>query len=180
MAYFIYRLKNIVNRKTYHYIGSTPNPNRRLKQHNQELVGGAKYTSSKPPTWIFNWLILSFLQFEEALSVEYHMKHPFTITTGEKKTSKYNVELNNNIYKYRTNRFSENINEQLQQMDITLSYVFIFKNIPIHRRQMFLLIDKLIMSHIIYNPINYKIIYVDELSRSISEWNFTKMLQELN
>ena len=182
MAYFIYRLQNIIdNKRVYHYIGSTPNPHRRIRQHNQKLAGGAKCTSSKPPTWKFNWLFLTFMKKEEALSVEYHMKHPFTFT-GEiikGKPPRYNVSLNNIIYRYRTNRLSENINEQLLQMDITLAYTFEYKNIPLHRRQVFLLIDKKTATSTTYKPLNYKIIYVDVLSRSIEEWNYTGMLQQI-
>ena len=40
--YVVYLLYNTVNR--YVYIGSTNNRIRRLRQHNGELVGGAKYT----------------------------------------------------------------------------------------------------------------------------------------
>jgi predicted GIY-YIG superfamily endonuclease len=198
MAYFIYRLKNkLPNGKTYYYIGSTPNPQRRIRQHNKELVGGAKCTSSKPPTWKFDWLLLTFMKKEEALSIEFHMKHPFTVTRREQseqriepgksetknliknKPSKYNVLLNNYNYRYRAKIFSENINEQLEQIDVTLLYGFIYKQIPICRRQVFILMNKEVLKHITYIPINYKIVYIDELSKSIEIWNYTGMLQQL-
>ena len=184
MAYFIYRLKNkLPNKRTYYYIGSTPNPHRRIRQHNKELVGGAKCTSSKPPTWKFDWLLLTFMKKEEALSIEFHMKHPFTVTKGENiiknKPSRYNVLLNNYNYRYRTKFFSEKINEQLEQIDVTLSYTFVFKQIPICRRQIFLLISNEVAQYITYIPTNYKIVYIDELSKSIEQWNFTGMLQQL-
>ena len=40
----IYLLVNTSNNRTY--IGSTNNKTRRIKQHNGELVGGAKYTTA--------------------------------------------------------------------------------------------------------------------------------------
>jgi predicted GIY-YIG superfamily endonuclease len=43
--YIIYLLYNTKSNCTY--VGITNNPNRRIRQHNGELVGGAKYTTSK-------------------------------------------------------------------------------------------------------------------------------------
>ena len=43
MDYIIYILYNTTSNKTY--VGITNNPVRRLRQHNGELVGGAKYTT---------------------------------------------------------------------------------------------------------------------------------------
>ena len=40
----LYLLENTINKKTY--LGVTVNINRRIRQHNGELVGGARYTSS--------------------------------------------------------------------------------------------------------------------------------------
>lgn len=43
--YIIYLLYN--TKSTCIYVGITNNPNRRIRQHNGELVGGAKYTKLK-------------------------------------------------------------------------------------------------------------------------------------
>ena len=42
LDYVVYLLVNTSNKKTY--VGSTNNTIRRIRQHNGDLVGGAKYT----------------------------------------------------------------------------------------------------------------------------------------
>ena len=43
-SYIVYLLKNTSNNRTY--LGITNNSKRRLRQHNGELKGGARYTKS--------------------------------------------------------------------------------------------------------------------------------------
>lgn len=63
--------------KTYNltYIGSTNNLYRRIRQHNGEIYGGAKATSSKGP---FKPILLvkGFKSHIEALQFEWRFKHP--------------------------------------------------------------------------------------------------------
>lgn len=77
-----YILINKENNSTY--VGYTNNPERRLRQHNGHLKGGAKYTTSKLSTsehenpWEFLLLISSTNpSFDKckALSLEWHIKH---------------------------------------------------------------------------------------------------------
>ena len=70
------------------YIGKTNNPERRLRQHNGELAGGAKTTSRAGP-WKHEYLISletekEALQFEWALQHIHRSKH-----FKEKKVSSY-------------------------------------------------------------------------------------------
>ena len=69
MDYIIYLLINNENNCTY--VGITNNPERRLRQHNGEIKGGAKYTSLKKGNgkWDFYGFILG-LEKNEALSIE--------------------------------------------------------------------------------------------------------------
>jgi len=76
--YWCYILKNDKNNT---YCGYTTNPKRRIRQHNGEIVGGAKYTKSHGNNWEFMVLITGFETNNNALSCEWKLKHP----NGKKK-----------------------------------------------------------------------------------------------
>jgi len=83
--YIIYLLYNTSNNSTY--IGITTNKERRLRQHNGELVGGAKYTKlqKKNGTWKFyGWLKL--IEPEEQLIVNRAMSLEKKIKIRSKKS----------------------------------------------------------------------------------------------
>lgn len=63
------------------YIGYTVNPTRRLRQHNQEITGGAKKTKRGYP-WVLICVISGFLDHGSALRFEYHWQHPPKNMTG--------------------------------------------------------------------------------------------------
>ena len=71
--YLVYILINTIHNKTY--IGITNNPIRRLRQHNCELVGGAKYTTSNKGLgeWKFYGFIKN-LEKRQSLSIEKRIK----------------------------------------------------------------------------------------------------------
>jgi predicted GIY-YIG superfamily endonuclease len=71
--YVIYVLINTLHKKTY--IGITNKPERRIRQHNCELVGGAKYTTSNKGDG--NWFFYGFIRNvnkSTALSLEKKIK----------------------------------------------------------------------------------------------------------
>jgi predicted GIY-YIG superfamily endonuclease len=71
---YCYILYNESNNKTY--VGYTVNPQRRIRQHNGIIKGGARFTSRNNSTWKFLCLITS-PDFTKnlALSFEWHVKH---------------------------------------------------------------------------------------------------------
>lgn len=85
-SHFCYIIINESKKNTY--VGYTVKPDRRIRQHNGEIKGGAKYTSRHGPNWSFVALITSnCASFDNhlALSLEWHMK-------PHRKKMKTNVE----------------------------------------------------------------------------------------
>lgn len=72
MGHFVYILREIEGKKTY--VGYTVDLERRLRQHNGEIKGGAKYTSGKK--WEFAGYIAGFPDNIIALQCEWRLKHP--------------------------------------------------------------------------------------------------------
>lgn len=74
MSHFCYLIFNQENQTTYN--GYTNNLQRRLRQHNQEIKGGAKATR-KSKTWKY-LAVISCEQFTKhtALSMEWHIRYP--------------------------------------------------------------------------------------------------------
>ena len=67
-VYLLYHSDNNVS-----YIGITTDIDRRLKQHNKLLTGGAKYTTRFTPKWELV-IITDFMNKSEALKLEYKLK----------------------------------------------------------------------------------------------------------
>jgi len=57
------------------YNGSTNNPKRRLRQHNEEITGGARYTHGRGGGWEIYALLTGFPDHKNALSCEWRIKH---------------------------------------------------------------------------------------------------------
>lgn len=72
--HYVYLLKNN-SRRTY--VGYTVDPPRRLRQHNGEIVGGAKRTRRGRP-WEMLCYISGFLDKKTALQFEWANNHPKT------------------------------------------------------------------------------------------------------
>ena len=72
-CYILYSTNPFYCEQTYN--GSTNNLKRRLRQHNGEIVGGAKATSGKGQ-WDYMLIMEGFEDHNEALSCEWRIKHP--------------------------------------------------------------------------------------------------------
>jgi len=57
------------------YAGVSPDPERRLRMHNGEICGGAKYTTSKGKGWVHICLIKGFPTKQNAMQFEWAIKH---------------------------------------------------------------------------------------------------------
>lgn len=72
--HYCYILYNNLNNKTY--VGYTVDPMRRLRQHNGQLVGGARYTKQSKGKWSFLAVITSpSFTSNLALSLEWYIKY---------------------------------------------------------------------------------------------------------
>lgn len=71
---FVYIIKGINdNNKTKYYIGYTNNLYHRIRQHNREIVGGAKATNGYK--WKYCGIITNFKDAIEGLRTEWRLKH---------------------------------------------------------------------------------------------------------
>lgn len=73
MSYYCYVILSDCKKRTY--IGKTNNLERRLKQHNGILSGGAKATKGRQ--WDFFAYVTGFETESEVLSFEWWLKHPY-------------------------------------------------------------------------------------------------------
>lgn len=74
--WYCYLIQSNDKRRTY--VGYTKNVQKRLRQHNGEIKGGAKATRSHRP-WRLIVYVQGFLTANEAMSFEWYMHHPSSI-----------------------------------------------------------------------------------------------------
>jgi putative endonuclease len=74
--FYCYILKNNKDNRTYN--GFTTNLDKRLRQHNRELSGGAKSTAFNGPVgiWEIYAYVTGFPTSQSALQCEWRIKHP--------------------------------------------------------------------------------------------------------
>ena len=76
----VYLLCSEISSKTY--IGYTTNLIQRLRRHNGEITGGARYTKQDRP-WKCVLFVSGFKDKCDAMSFEWHAKHKKSIKSGK-------------------------------------------------------------------------------------------------
>jgi predicted GIY-YIG superfamily endonuclease len=65
----------IIKNKNCTYVGVSNDAEKRLRAHNSEIKGGAKYTTSKGPGWKHICIISGFKTKIESMQFEWALKH---------------------------------------------------------------------------------------------------------
>ena len=121
MSYVVYILKS----DKYSYVGMTNNFFKRIRQHNQEIKGGAKYTSRRTE-WYPICIIDGFETMKEAMQCEWILKrskklrgplgriiHLSNILTKDKWTSKSPLLIDQKLTIYIDDEFKPNLKSEL-------------------------------------------------------------------
>jgi len=108
-----------LNNRTYN--GSTNDMKRRLRQHNGEIVGGARQTSRKKSgeKWSVYCIVSGFSDHKEALQTEWRIRR----VEGRKRPSKYagpagRIKGLNQILKLE--KFTSNCIRKVNEMNLTI------------------------------------------------------------
>jgi predicted GIY-YIG superfamily endonuclease len=89
MGYYVYLLASQVANRTY--VGYTVNLSRRLRQHNGEIVGGAKYTRAFRP-WKMVCYVEGLPSDKVARQLEWRLHHPPPHLQRKRKKYKTSLE----------------------------------------------------------------------------------------
>ncbi len=136
ISHYCYILRNTDNNdNTKTYNGYTVNPIKRIRQHNQEIKGGAKYTAKWGcKSWQIYVIIKGFPDIHNAMQCEWRIKHP---TNKKIRPAKYNtpegrIKALNEILKCTkwTNNTTINISELSLELWILTKYSHLLCDIP--------------------------------------------------
>jgi predicted GIY-YIG superfamily endonuclease len=131
--WFCYFLKNPIDNRTYK--GMTNNPKRRIRQHNQEITGGAKYTKRfGDKQWEIYAIIGGFPNKINALQAEWRFAHS---NNKRRRSSKYSSPIGgiigvNEVLKL--DKWTNNSIESNADMELTMwiyeEYLHLLIDIP--------------------------------------------------
>lgn len=127
---FVYIIKGInINNKTKYYIGYTNNLYRRIRQHNREIVGGAKATNGYK--WNYCGIIANIKDDIEGLRIEWRLKHS---------TKQTNIKNRINSFFTYINTFSK-VSPKSNVLDNKLLFYLNFDLLPIKRSSHIIIIN---------------------------------------
>lgn len=100
----------IIKNNQYTYVGMSNNVHKRLRQHNKEIKGGAKYTTSKSSNWKHVCIITGFKTKQNALQFEWALKHVPPRNKGgiESRLNKLEILLNKDKWTSNSPNASDN------------------------------------------------------------------------
>ena len=124
----------LIYNKNYSYAGVTPNAEKRIKKHNQELPGGAKYTQMVGKGWQYICQVHGFKNKIDALKFEWAVKH----CAPKKDTGVYNrirkLEKVLNREKW-TSKSPSSINYKLKVLWFELGFILEDFEVPVYIEQ---------------------------------------------
>jgi|TARA_B110000858_G_scaffold191704_1_gene241335 predicted GIY-YIG superfamily endonuclease len=93
----------IIENRGYTYVGVSNNVHKRLRAHNKEISGGAKYTTSKGKGWKHICIVHGFPTKIESLQFEWALKHVPPRNAGgvKNRIKKLNILLNKEYWTSR-------------------------------------------------------------------------------
>jgi predicted GIY-YIG superfamily endonuclease len=131
---FVYVIRGInTSNKIKYYIGYTNNPQRRIRQHNREIVGGAKSTAGY--RWEYCAIIANFRDNIEGLQIEWRLKYSTKKTNIVNRFNSFfnyidtnlNASPNNNIMKKKLFLYIDNtLLPQNKQLTNPLNVILIY------------------------------------------------------
>lgn len=126
-TWYCYILKSTICNKTYN--GSTNNLQRRLRQHNGDLAGGALATQSGRPHE-FICTISGFSDHKKALSCEWWIRHPTGARKRPSQYSKPNGRIKGLDYLFGSNIWEEKFGKEMLVCKVKDEYKRFLTNLP--------------------------------------------------
>jgi predicted GIY-YIG superfamily endonuclease len=136
MNHYCYILRNTYEPdKNRTYNGYTNNPEKRIRQHNQELKGGAVYTKNwGNKSWEIYVLIKGFPDNHNALQCEWRIKHPVNKKVRPKTYNSPDGRVKglNEILKLQkwTNQSVHDTKDLNLEIWILKEYTYLLKDVP--------------------------------------------------
>jgi len=122
--HYCYILYDELSNKTY--VGYTNNPERRIRQHNGLIKGGAKYTTRQHKSeWKYLAIIASpDFTHQTALSFEWYVKHKSSGVNGRIKSLINSIATNNKFQNYSFALFVSSLMYQSIQNIPYIAFLF--------------------------------------------------------